>query len=57
MAKSALIVGAGSGISASFARALARDGYKVALSARNTDKLAVFFQEARREDDHAVGDH
>lgn len=40
MVKSALIVGAGSGISASFARLLAREGYKVALAARNTAKLA-----------------
>ena len=39
MARTALIVGAGSGISASVARALARDGYKVALAARRTDKL------------------
>jgi NAD(P)-dependent dehydrogenase (short-subunit alcohol dehydrogenase family) len=39
MARTALIVGAGSGISASVARALARDGYKVALAARKTDKL------------------
>jgi len=39
MARTALIVGAGSGISASAARALARDGYKVALAARRTDKL------------------
>ena len=31
MAKSALIVGAGSGISASFARALARDGLAVLM--------------------------
>src|SRR6185503_10768258 len=44
-AKSALIVGAGSGISAAFARALHRDGYKVALSARNTDKLAALAKE------------
>jgi NAD(P)-dependent dehydrogenase (short-subunit alcohol dehydrogenase family) len=43
--KSALIVGAGSGISAAFARALHRDGYKVALSARNTDKLAALAKE------------
>jgi NAD(P)-dependent dehydrogenase (short-subunit alcohol dehydrogenase family) len=41
MARTALIVGAGSGISASVARALARDGYKVALAARRTDKLKV----------------
>ena len=40
MARNALIVGAGAGISASFARALAKDGARVALSARNIDKLA-----------------
>lgn len=45
MSKAALIVGAGSGISAAFARALARDDYKVALSARNTDKLAGLAKE------------
>ena len=45
MSKSALIVGAGSGISAAFARALHRDGYRVALSARNTDKLAGLAKE------------
>jgi NAD(P)-dependent dehydrogenase (short-subunit alcohol dehydrogenase family) len=36
----ALIVGAGSGISASFARVLAAAGLKVGLAARNIDKLA-----------------
>jgi NAD(P)-dependent dehydrogenase (short-subunit alcohol dehydrogenase family) len=41
MVKSALIVGAGSGISASFARLLAREGYKLALAARSTAKLAA----------------
>jgi NAD(P)-dependent dehydrogenase (short-subunit alcohol dehydrogenase family) len=40
MAKAALIVGAGSGISASFTRALAREGYQVMLAARNAEKLA-----------------
>jgi NAD(P)-dependent dehydrogenase (short-subunit alcohol dehydrogenase family) len=37
--RTALIVGAGSGISASLARALAATGVKVGLVARNTDKL------------------
>ena len=39
MARHALIVGAGAGISASFARALAREGYAVALAARRAGKL------------------
>lgn len=38
--KTALIVGAGQGISASLARALRREGLDVALAARNPDKLA-----------------
>ena len=41
MAKTALVVGAGDGISASFARALAREGITVGLAARRTDKLAA----------------
>lgn len=35
----ALIVGAGSGLSASLAKALHGDGYAIALAARSTDKL------------------
>jgi NAD(P)-dependent dehydrogenase (short-subunit alcohol dehydrogenase family) len=45
MARSALIVGAGEGISASFARVLAREGMKVGLAARNPDKLAALTDE------------
>lgn len=37
----ALIVGSGSGLSASLARLLAREGFKIALAARNTEKLAT----------------
>ena len=39
MSQTALIVGAGSGLSASFARALAAEGYRVVLAARNAAKL------------------
>jgi NADP-dependent 3-hydroxy acid dehydrogenase YdfG len=41
----ALIVGAGSGLSAALARALAKDGIKVALAARSTDDLAPLMKE------------
>jgi NAD(P)-dependent dehydrogenase (short-subunit alcohol dehydrogenase family) len=41
----ALIVGAGSGLSASLARALAKDGIKVALAARTTDDLDALAKE------------
>jgi len=41
----ALIVGAGSGLSASLARALAREGIKVALSARSTGDLESLVKE------------
>jgi NAD(P)-dependent dehydrogenase (short-subunit alcohol dehydrogenase family) len=37
--ESALIVGAGSGLSAALARRLSREGMRVALAARNTEKL------------------
>ena len=45
MSKTALIVGVGSGISAAFARALHRDGYKLALAARDIDKLTALAKE------------
>ena len=41
MAKTALIVGAGDGISASFARLLAGEGIKVGLAARRPDALSA----------------
>src|SRR5439155_18654854 len=43
--ETALIVGAGSGLSASLARLLAKDGMRVALAARDTSKLAVLVKE------------
>jgi len=43
--KHALIVGAGSGLSASLARALAREGLTVSLAARSTDDLASLVHE------------
>ena len=43
----ALIVGAGDGFSASFARLLGREGYAVALAARNVAKLATLAGETR----------
>jgi NAD(P)-dependent dehydrogenase (short-subunit alcohol dehydrogenase family) len=39
--ETALIVGAGSGLSASLARLLEKEGFRVALAARNPDKLAA----------------
>jgi len=44
-AQSALIVGAGSGLSASLARLLAKEGMRVALAARDTAKLAPLLKE------------
>jgi len=43
--QSALIVGAGSGLSASLARVFAKAGLKVALAARSTDKLTALAKE------------
>ena len=64
MAETALIVGAGSGLSAALARLFAKDGMRVALAARNAEKLAplaaatgarVFpCDAARREDVEAL---
>jgi NAD(P)-dependent dehydrogenase (short-subunit alcohol dehydrogenase family) len=45
--QSALIVGAGSGLSASLARALAKAGIRIALAARSTDDLAALAQEIK----------
>lgn len=45
MAGKALIVGAGAGLSAAFARALAGAGWQVALAARRPDKLAALAAE------------
>lgn len=47
MAKTALIFGAGTGISASFARLLARNDYKVGLVARRKDRLADLAAETK----------
>jgi NAD(P)-dependent dehydrogenase (short-subunit alcohol dehydrogenase family) len=41
MIKTALILGAGEGLSASFARLLAREGMKLGLAARRPEKLAA----------------
>jgi NAD(P)-dependent dehydrogenase (short-subunit alcohol dehydrogenase family) len=60
--KTALLVGAGSGLSASLARLLSKSGLNVALAARNPDKLAdlagetgakVFACDASKEDQMA----
>ncbi len=45
MTKNALIVGAGTGISAAVARALTQDGYRLALAARDTGKLSELAKE------------
>jgi NAD(P)-dependent dehydrogenase (short-subunit alcohol dehydrogenase family) len=43
--ENALIVGAGSGLSASLARLLANEGFRLALAARSTDDLAALAKE------------
>jgi NAD(P)-dependent dehydrogenase (short-subunit alcohol dehydrogenase family) len=45
MSKSALIVGAGTGLSAALARTLTKDGYRCTLAARNVEKLAALCDE------------
>ena len=45
--ETALIVGAGSGLSASLARLFASEGMNVAIAARNPDKLAALVQETK----------
>ena len=45
MSKTALIVGAGSGLSAALARLLTKEGYRCVLAARNLDKLAALCAE------------
>src|SRR5262245_846407 len=45
----ALIVGAGAGLSASLARVLSKEGIKVALAARSTDDLHDLAVEAQAE--------
>ena len=49
MTDSALIVGAGPGLSASLARLCAKDGMKVAIAARNIDKLSDLAAETGAE--------
>jgi NAD(P)-dependent dehydrogenase (short-subunit alcohol dehydrogenase family) len=43
--ETALIIGAGAGLSASLARLFAQEGMKVGLAARHTDKLAALMSE------------
>ena len=50
--RTALIVGAGSGISASVARGLATAGLKVGVAARNVDKLASLAAETGADKVH-----
>ncbi len=45
MAETALIVGAGEGLSASLARLFAKEGMRVAVAARNADKLSGLCRE------------
>jgi len=52
VSNTALIVGAGSGLSAALARALTREGYRCVLAARNIDKLAALCAETGATREH-----
>src|SRR6516165_10862920 len=45
----ALVIGVGDGLSASLARLLSREGYKVVLAARDTGKLADLAKETKAD--------
>ena len=45
----ALIIGVGDGLSASLARLLANEGYKLVLAARDTDKLGALVKETKAD--------
>ncbi|MBV9753978.1 MAG: SDR family NAD(P)-dependent oxidoreductase [Hyphomicrobiales bacterium] len=45
----ALIIGVGDGLSASLARLLASEGYKLVLAARDTDKLGALVKETKAD--------
>ena len=47
--ETALIVGAGSGLSTSLARLFSREGLRVALAARNSEKLGALCAETGKE--------
>ena len=49
MAKTAFITGATSGIGLASAKALAKEGYELALAARSTDKLEAVKKEIEKE--------
>jgi NADP-dependent 3-hydroxy acid dehydrogenase YdfG len=52
--KTALIVGAGEGLSASLARLFTREGIRVALAARQTDKLGSLCKETVPQPTHVM---
>ena len=54
MPATALIVGAGSGISASFARCLHRKGYQVALAARTPENIKTLLPKSAQAHMHVT---